>query len=150
MASFFSEQDLTFEQVQCLTSAMYAVAKVDGVHDREMSLIRDFYDGCAGSDAPTLEAVVGQGFDIETAKTLFSTPPLASLLVKSLILLAYADGKYEQVEDELIQEYGHALGLSDEQLSDLKDATKEHLLASLSHVQNVEALTDVAKNLSLN
>jgi len=150
MAAFFNEQDLSFEQVRCLTAAMYAVAKVDGVHDREMSLIREFYAGCSVAGAPSLEDVVGQGFDLEEAKSLFNSPELAGLLVKSLILLAFADGTYAEAEDGLIKEYSSALGLSDEQLDGLKAATKEHLLGSLSHVQNVEALTDVAKGLSLN
>jgi uncharacterized tellurite resistance protein B-like protein len=150
MAAFFTEQELTFDQVQCLTSAMYAVAKVDGVHDREMSLIREFYDGCAGANAPTLEEVVGQGFDLANAKELFTSTDQVNMLIKSLILLAYADGKYETAEDELINEYAEGLGLTAEQLEGLKEATKEHLLGSLAHVQNVEALTEVAKSLSLN
>ena len=150
MAAFLTEQELTFDQVKCLTAAMYAVAKVDGVHDREMSLIREFYDGCAGSDSPSLEEVVGGDFDIESAKALFGSSEQTLLLVKSLILLAYADGKYEPAEDELIASYAQALGLSAEELDGLKEATKEHLLGSLAHVQNVEALTEVAKGLSLN
>lgn len=150
MAAFYQEQDLSFEQVQCLTAAMYAVAKVDGVHDREMALIREFYDGCTMAGAPSLEDVVRVDFDLAQAKSLFASPELASLMIKSLILLAFADGTYADAEDDLIKNYSSGLGLSAAQLEGLKSATKEHLLASLSHVQNIEALTDVAKALSLN
>lgn len=144
---FFSPQNLTFDQVKCLTHALFAVAKVDGVHDNEMALIREFYESCARAGDPDLSDVAGGVFDIETAKPLFETDEARTLFMKSLILLAFADGKYATVEDDLIREYGAALGFEKEQVDNLHEATKEYLLSSLAHVQNLDALKEVRKRL---
>ena len=87
---FFAEQDLTFDHVKSLAAGMYDVARVDGVHDREMAMIRDFYEGCSRAGDPPLEDVVGKDFDFDGAKALFGTKELSMLFVKSLILLAFA------------------------------------------------------------
>ena len=150
MAEFLQEQELNFSQVECLTSAMYALARVDGVHDREMSLIREFYESCAGSDSPSLESVVEAGADVERAKSLFGSSSEAALFMKSMILLAFADGTYGKEEDAMIRDYAGAFNVSDEDLEGLISSTKEQMLASLSHLQNVDALADVVRNLSLN
>lgn len=144
---FFSPQDLTFDQVKVLTHALYAVAKVDGVHDNEMALIRGFYESCARTGDPDLADVAGGPFEIDSAKAVFETDEAKKLFLKSLILLAFADGKYATVEDDLIREYAEALGVSGEQVDNLHEATKEYLLASLAHVQNLDALKEVRKRL---
>ncbi len=144
---FFSPQNLTFDQVKVLTHALFAVAKVDGVHDNEMALIRGFYESCTRAGDPRLEDVAGGKFDIEAAKGLFETDDSKMLFLKSLILLAFADGKYATLEDEIIREYGAALGVDGEKMDNLHEATKEYLLSSLTHIQNLDALKEVRKRL---
>ncbi len=145
--SFFAEQELTFEQVKVLTHALMALAKVDGIHDNEMSMIREFYQGCARAGDPKLEEVARGSFAIERAKALFDTPELAKMFVKSLILLAFADGEYAQAEDDLIREWSPQLGVSSTEVDALLEATKEHMMAALSHVQNLDALKAVRQSL---
>jgi tellurite resistance protein TerB len=145
---FFPEQDLTFEQVKALTGAMLTVARVDGVHDNEMKLVREFYESCTRAGDPRLEEVAGDRFEPEHAKALFNTPELARMFVKSLILLAFADGRFAKSEEDLIRSYAEALGLKRDDLERLKDATKEYLMGGLVHVQNLDALKDVSKRLS--
>ncbi|MBX2812446.1 MAG: TerB family tellurite resistance protein [Myxococcales bacterium] len=140
---FFSEQALSFEDVKVLTHALLAVARVDGVHDNEMALVREFYDGCARVGDPRLEEVAAGQFDPEQAKTCFDTPEKAQLFVKSLILLGFADGVYGKAEDELIRSYAITLGLSSEEVDGLHQSTKDFLMGSLSHVKNVDALRAV-------
>ena len=144
---FFSPQDLTFDQVKVLTHALFAVAKVDGVHDNEMALIREFYESCSRAGDPELSDVAGGAFDISAAVPLFESPEAKKLFLKSLILLAFADGKYATVEDELIREYAEAMGISGEEVDNLHEATKEYLLAALAHVQNLDALKEVRRRL---
>jgi uncharacterized tellurite resistance protein B-like protein len=146
---FFNEQELTFEQVKALTAGMFAVAKVDGVHDREMSMIRSFYEGCSRTGDPRLEDVLQGDFDVEKAKALFDRPEQARLFVKTLILLAYADGSYAAKEEEVIRKVAGRLGLAAGEVQALHESTKEYLLSSLAHVQNVSALESVAKELKL-
>ncbi len=144
---FFAQQDLNFDQVKVLTHAMMAVARVDGVHDNEMRLVREFYESCARAGDPRLEDIAGGPFDPAVAKPHFDTPELAKLFVKSLILLAFADGEYAKLEDDIIRQYADIVGVTSEQVTALHEATKEYLLASLSHIQNLDALKEVAKKL---
>lgn len=148
ISDFFGPQDLTFEHVKSLAAGMYAVARVDGVHDREMSMIREFYESCTRAGDPPLSDVV-QGFDIEAATGLFETPELAKMFVKSLILLAFADGEYAKAEDDLIREYAGKLSIDGETVDRLHESTKDFLLSSLAHIHNVDALAAVAKRLDL-
>lgn len=146
---FFAEQDLSFDQVKALTRAMFAVARADGVHDREMSMIRGFYDSCARTGDPRFEDVLREEFTPESAAALFPRPDTAKMFVKTLILLAYADGTFAGVEDQMIRGYADRLGLSTEDVDHLVESTKEFLLGSLAHIQNTDALQDVAKDLDL-
>jgi len=148
IADFFSQQDLTFDHVKALTAGMYAVARADGVHDREMGMIREFYDSARRAGDPHLEDIAGRPFDIAEARPLFEGD-MAKMFIKSMILLAFADGQYAKVEDELIRSYAGALGLANDDVDRLHAATKEFLLGSLAHVQNVEALAAVARRLDL-
>src|SRR5262245_14324469 len=115
-SSFFLEQNLDFEQVKVLTHALMTLARVDGIHDNEMSLVREFYRSCSRAGDPRLEEVAGGAFDIERAKQLFDTPELSKLFVKSLILLAFADGTYATEEDRLIRVWASALGVSGQEV----------------------------------
>lgn len=145
---FFTEQELGFEHVKALAHALLAVARVDGVHDNEMALVREFYDSCSRPGDPRLEDIASGAFDPVTATTLFDTPELAKLFTKSLILLAFADGTYAEAEDRLIREYAEVLGLSGDDVDGLHQATKDFLMQSLAHIKNVDALKGVLEKLS--
>src|SRR5260221_14194116 len=104
---------------------MLTVARVDGIHDNEMKLVRDFYESCARNGDPRLEEIASGRFEPERAKDLFNTPELARMFVKSLILLAFADGHFAKGEDELIRTYAGAVGLQKDDVDRLTEATKE-------------------------
>jgi uncharacterized membrane protein YebE (DUF533 family) len=144
---FFPETSLSFEQVKALVRAMLTVARVDGVHDNEMKLIREFYDTCSRAGDPRLEEVGSGTFEVSRAKDLFNTPELAKMFTKSLILLAFADGHFAKAEDDLIRAWAKELGLTKDDVDRLTEATKEFLLAGLAHVQNVDALKKVSRRL---
>jgi len=145
--TFFAEQELNFEQVKVLTHGLMTLAKVDGIHDNEMALIREFYESCARAGDPKLEEVAKGSFQIDKAKRLFDTPELSKLFVKSLILLAFADGEYADAEADLIREWAASLGVSSAEVDALYEATKEHMMAALAHVQNLDALKSVRQSL---
>lgn len=144
---FFNPQDLSFEQVKALTHGMLSVARVDGVHDSEMRMIREFYESCARKGDPRLEDVAQGPFDAAVASRLFESPELKKLFVKSLILLAFADGSYARAEDEVIRRYAETFGLNSTEVDQLHEATKEYLLAGLAHVKNLDALKEVRRRL---
>jgi hypothetical protein len=145
---FFAPTDLNFEQVKCITHAMMALARVDGVHDNEMKMIRDFYDGCSRPGDPDLTQVASGSFDPRRGREHFGAEPEhRDLFIKSLILLALADGDYGAEEDRMIREWAEAAGASGEDVERLKEATTEYLMAGLSHIRNVDALKDVRSKL---
>lgn len=144
---FFNPQDLSFDQVKALTHGMLSVARVDGVHDNEMRMIREFYEACTRKGDPRLEDVAQGPFDAAAAGRLFESAEMKKLFIKSLILLAFADGSYARAEDELIRRYAEAMGLERGAVDQLHEATKEFLLAGLAHVKNLEALKEVRRRL---
>ncbi|MGF1508332.1 MAG: TerB family tellurite resistance protein [Myxococcota bacterium] len=145
---FFAPTDLDFEQVKVMTHAMMALARVDGVHDNEMRLVREFYDGCSRPGDPELEEVVRGTFDPAQAKARFgSDAEHRDLFIKSLILMALADGEYGAQEDELIRSWAQEVGATEADVERLKEATSEYLMAGLSHIRNDEALKDVRRKL---
>lgn len=147
LSDFFAEQPLTFEQVKALTRGMLTVARVDGIHDNEMRMVREFYESCARAGDPRLEEIASGRLDIDQAKDLFASPELSKLFVKTMILLAFADGSYASAEDQLIRDWAGRLGLSEEEVDHLHDATREFLLGGLTHVQNLDALRQVSRKL---
>jgi len=145
---FFAEIDIDFEQVKVLCHAMMAVARVDGVHDNEMRLVRDFYDSCSRAGDPSIEEITKGELDVQAAAAAFGRDDEhRNAFVKSLILLAYADGAYGDEENRLIRELAKGVGLDDAAVDRLKEATREYLVASLSHVRNVDALREVQREL---
>ncbi|MBI4819820.1 MAG: TerB family tellurite resistance protein [Deltaproteobacteria bacterium] len=149
MNAFFGEVDLTFDHVKAITRAMFALAKVDGLHERELGLIQEFYDGCARAGDPSIDDVVTGAYDHAEAAKLFNTRDLAQLFVKNMMLLAFADGVYAREEDSLLREWAKGLGLSGADVDALHESTKEFLLGSLAHIENIDALREVAKRLDL-
>ena len=144
---FFQRQDLDFEQVKALTHAMLEVARVDGIHDAEMRLIREFYESCARAGDPRLEDVARETPGARPIAQLFDSQELASLFVKTLVLLAFADGTYAKAEEDVIRKYASELCLDGDAVDRLRESTKEFLLASLAHVQNLDALCEVRQKL---
>lgn len=145
---FFADIDIDFDQVKVLCHAMMTVARVDGVHDNEMRLIREFYESCARAGDPSVEEVTGGEVPADAAREAFGADDEhRNVFVKSLILLAYADGAYGEAEDRLIRQLAANVGIDDAGVDRLREATREYLLASLAHVQNLEALREVKREL---
>ena len=144
---FFTEQTLDFEQVKALVHALWSLAEVDGIDERERTLIEAFYKGCARPGDPTIQDIVAGEFDPKTAAQLFQSPELRDLYLKSLVLLAFADGQFTSKESTRIQDYVAVLGLSNEDIQKTVDGTKEFLMSGLAHVKNLDALVEVRKKL---
>ncbi|MEM6369179.1 MAG: TerB family tellurite resistance protein [Myxococcota bacterium] len=145
---FFEPTDLDFEDVRVLTHAMMALARVDGVHDNEMALVRAFYESCARAGDPSLEEVAGGDFDPEQAKARFGEDEKKRVLfVKSLVLMAYADGRIDDKERMMVEGLAASVGVEGEELEKLQDATVDYMMGGLSHIKNVDALRAVRQSL---
>ncbi len=145
---FFEQLELNGKQAEAIARALFAVARVDGVHEREAGLIAAFW----------MDAGAGHGLlsDLEREETPITPAELASVLpttelrllfAKTAILLAYADGKVTAEERQILGEFSAALGVDKATMDALETGVKEYLLKHLAHLHNSEAVVEVAKKL---
>lgn len=147
MIEFFEEINLTAEQVQVIAQGLSEVAKIDGIHESERIMIEEFFKACQ-QDAPgSLKDL--SPFNIQHAKTVLPDDKTKSVFLKTLILLCYADGAYSSGEAEAIQRYARDLGVSEAHLENLHEAVKDYLMSQISHLVNLEALTDIGNELDI-
>ena len=147
---FFPELDVSALQAEAIARGLYAVAQVDGVHERELALISDFYSWAAAENAHSTALIqrVGALAPGDVAGML-SGAQHRELFVKTAFLLAFSDGKVSTGERAKITEYAKALEVSTETQAKLEAQVKDFLLRSLAGLSNVEAVSEVAKKLGM-
>jgi tellurite resistance protein len=145
---FFPEVELSHSAAEAIARGLYAVAKVDGLHDREAGLIASFWiDAGGGGSLSDLE----RGATILPADLAKALPHDEErlLFVKTAILLTWADGKVTDAERKIVNEFAHALAVEPAAVDKLESSVKEYLLEHLTHVQNVDATREVARKLKV-
>jgi hypothetical protein len=151
MQTLFETADaLGLNHIQIIVRGLYALAHCDEVHQSEQVMIKSFYDACR-EDAAGLadfKDIVAQEFDAEEAAEILNTPTLRHTFLRSCLLLAFADGRYSKAEQAKIQEFAAALGVEDAALAELKDQVTEHLFSQIANIENIDALREVARELS--
>ena len=93
-----SEVDLDASAVHTFAAAMREVAACDGEHPRELELIAAFES-----------QVPGPSGEVDLAT--LTTPAHREAFLKSLVLVAYADGQVTDAERAVITRYADALGV---------------------------------------
>jgi tellurite resistance protein len=147
MADFFPEVDLSRNAAEAIARGLYAVARVDGLHEREAGLIASFWIE-AGGGAGVLSDLE-RGADIEPSElaAVLGSPTERQLFMKTAILLTWADGSVSDAEHKAIRKFAAALGVDDAALEKLDASVKDYLLGHLVHLQNTDATRSVAKKL---
>jgi uncharacterized membrane protein YebE (DUF533 family) len=144
---YFSDMQIAPTQALLFARGLYALARVDGIHEHEMALIGSFVtealpDGAAQvllfskMPDPTPDELAG-ALDSDDLKYVF---------LRTALLLALADGEISYKENAWIYNCAAAMGLKGK-MAAIEEEMKDYLLGSLSHVQNTDALRDVAKEL---
>jgi len=145
---FFPEVHLTHGAAEAIARGLFAIARVDGVHEREAGLIASFWIDAGGggplSDLERAEAI--KPADVAAA---LHTDAERQLFIKTAILLTWADGEVSPAEKKAVKEFAKALGVDDAMLDKLDAGVKDFLLGQLVHVQNSEAVSNVAKKLKV-
>ena len=103
---------------QTIAAAMREVARADGNHPREEALIASFAEGLPP----------GGTVDLGTIRTAEQR----EAFVKSLLLVAFADGAVSPVEGSVIRGYIADLGLSESDLAQATSDVAQALLGQLS------------------
>ncbi len=151
--SFFPETELSAVEAETFARGLYAIAQVDGVHERELALISDFYSSVAGQGSS--EAVVFASLDRTSplapndVAAILRTPQQRELFVKTAFLLTWADGSVSAAERATVEQFARALGVADTRKTELELEVKDFLLRPLANLANVNAVSAVAKKLGL-
>jgi uncharacterized membrane protein YebE (DUF533 family) len=146
---FFTEIPIDASQAEAIARGLFAVARVDGVHERELALIASLY-GEAGGTARAL-ADLERSEPIKPADLAAALPEADQrrLFIKTAILLAWVDGVVTDKERALIDQYAAALAIGKEEAGKLEEGVKDFLLGQLSHLKNTDATRKVAGELKL-
>lgn len=141
---------LELHHIQFIVRALHDLANIDGLHATEEAMIKGFYELCRDdAHAPIgYDDLVREPFDPAQAADLFDAPASKAALLHSCLLLAYADGVCSAAERARIATLAEALGVSDADLALLEDQVRDHLIQQIAQIENVDALRDVARELS--
>lgn len=148
MTEFFPEIMIRDQEAEGIARGLYAVAQADGdIHPRELAMIGEFY--ATSSDNPSDYTALERGGPIapEDLAALLGRAEVRELFLKTAMLMAYSDGTYGKGEAELIQRYATGLGLDAAALGALEVQVHEYLISQLTHLSNVQAIAEVAKEL---
>ena len=100
MLDLQSDIDLSAAQLSSIAAAMKEMSAVDGeVHPDELAMIDQLLEGLDGVDSDHVNLM------------LFSEPQHKDILLKSVALVALADGKIMPEETALLERYSLDLGL---------------------------------------
>ena len=151
---FFPDIEIDAQQAEAIARGLYAVAEVDGVHERELALISEFYRtttdeqgagpgmSASGSSLTRISALGPQAL-----APLLSDGPMCELFIKASYLLAWSDGQVSEAERAQIDQFAVALAVSPDKQRVLESEVKDFLLRPLARLANVEAVTAVAKKI---
>tara|TARA_B110000037_G_scaffold199922_1_gene240071 strand:+ start:144 stop:590 length:447 start_codon:yes stop_codon:yes gene_type:complete len=103
-----------------IAAGMLEVSECDGVTPDESALISAFVEGLPNGAASAVNP------------TAFDTPSLKEALVKSLALVAIADGEVTSGELEIIQRHGLSVGLTADQVESYITAVAESMFSELA------------------
>jgi tellurite resistance protein len=138
---FFPDIDVSALEAEAIARGLYAVALVDGVHERELALIADFHHNAAlGRPAP---------LEPQELAAHIAGAPHRELFIKAAYLLAWADGSISDAERRKIGEFAKALGVPADTQAKLEAQVKDFLLRPFAQLSNVEAASAVAKKLDI-
>jgi tellurite resistance protein len=148
MAEFFPDVHLTHGAAEAIARGLFAIARVDGVHEREAGLIASFWID-AGGGGPLSDLERAESIKPADMAAALHSDAERQLFIKTAILLTWADGSVTPLEKKAVHEFAKALGIDDASLEKLDAGVKEFLLSQLVHVQNSEAVSNVAKKLKV-
>lgn len=147
--AFFPEMELSKQSAEAIARGLYAVAKVDGVHDREAGLIASFWIDAGGGEHALSDLERAAAMTPSELATLLASEAERKLFLKTALLLTWADGKVSSEERACVGAFAQALGVDAAALEGLEAGVKDYLLGHLAHLQNTDATRAVAKKLDL-
>ncbi len=146
--NFAPEIQLTPAQAAAIARGLYAVAHADGIHEQETTLINLFWKEVGGTEHALGELKSHPEITGEELCRALPSGDLRRLFVKTALLLAFADGEVSAKESAIVRDFTTKLELGGE-LANLEGQVKDFLLSQLSHIQNTDAVIEIAKKLAI-
>jgi uncharacterized membrane protein YebE (DUF533 family) len=109
---------LPLEVVEVFARGLYHLANVDGIDEREKTMIREFL--AEAECGLTLESLADGSFSALEAAMVLETTFLRSVFVKLAIAMVKADGKFSDAERQAIGEIADAFGMSNAEFGALE------------------------------
>ena len=144
-----TEMQLDRFQAEAFARGLFALAKADGVHERELALVASFWSDTGGSAAALSELSRQATITPADLAGQLRDAEVRSLFMKTAVMLTWADGEVSAAEAGLVKDFAAALEFSEQQMGQVEAEVKDYLLAHLAHIQNVEAVAEVAKKLAI-
>ncbi len=146
--NFFPEIHIDPRHAEAIARGLFAIARADGMHEREAALIASFWADAGGQFSALADLERREQISAEELSAALDTPALRQLFVKTALLMAFADGQVSPEESQLVRSYAQHLGLTSE-LAKIEAQVKDYLLSQLAHLHNTQSLAEVAKKLAI-
>ncbi len=131
--------DITLPAARTIAAAMREMACVDGLHPNEAEILRTFEEDLPAQELPP-----------EVALETLDAPELREAFFKSLLLVAYADGRLSPEEQGVIDRYTAALSMDPQQVQIWQSDVAGTLLSLFEGVQIYrESVTELGRDLGL-
>jgi uncharacterized membrane protein YebE (DUF533 family) len=147
--NFLNPVDLELKHVRVIVQGMLRVANSDGAHERELVLIRQFYESCRADEQGIAEFtdLLKAPLDVDVARDVLATPDLKATFLASCYLVAYADGELSKPEQDALAQLVRDLGIDAETAENVRELVKDQLLMKIARSTNLGALKKVAARL---
>ena len=117
---------MTADEIEIFARGLYWLADRDGIHEQEITLIRDFLQE-AGSEL-TIDDIKGGFSPLEAAQVLEATY-LRRIFLRAAVALIRADGVYSDQERHALGELADVFGISNAEFGDLEqEASRAELV----------------------
>jgi uncharacterized membrane protein YebE (DUF533 family) len=143
---FDPDAAFTAPQLAALVQGMLSTARIDGLHPKEESLIRAFYDAQREPGMAEFDALAA-GAGAPLPATVAGDAAFAEQLVLMCLMAGYADGRLSDGERNHVGAIAQQAGIGSERLAELHLQVKDSLIGSLAHLPDPESVAALAKTL---
>ena len=149
METILDPSQLRAEQVRSIIQGMALVAAADGNDEREIILMREFWEACAPEvrETESLDEVRSLPLDVAAAREALPSKHLKQMFLAACLLVAYSDGKATAAEQATIAELIRHLDIDSDTASNTHDRVKDLLLEQLSRVSDLATLRRISDQL---
>ncbi|MFZ6872020.1 TerB family tellurite resistance protein [Undibacterium sp. Di27W] len=148
MFPFFAPQSLSDSSIIAASKIMLQVAKTDGIHPAEVTLIKSFYEGSISTAShPSFDELLAAADTYALSANDFANEQEREMVVALSVMTGFADGTFSDAETQAVRDIAAALNLASTRFDEINEAIKDHMLAQISHLPDAGSVAVVAKEL---